>query len=252
MGPVVVTGGFGRVGKLVRPALAREYPLRVADRSAGEALPGEEVLVGDLARPGVAEEALAGASGVVHLAADPRTSASWEEVYHANVALTRRVLEAAAAQGVPRVVLASTVHTMGEYNRPEYHPVDPSWEPRPCCSYGLSKVVVEALGRLHADLTGTSVVCLRLGATGYSMDEARYLGVWLSDRDAGSLVLAALSAGPGWSAHFGMSANTRRHWDISSARKLGYEPRDDSESYAATAGPPTAPICRMFVGEDAP
>ncbi|MEU8402466.1 NAD(P)-dependent oxidoreductase [Nonomuraea sp. NPDC048892] len=252
MGPVVVTGGFGRVGRLVRPALLKKYPLRIVDRVTGAVSPGEEVVAGDLAEPGLAEEALAGASAVVHLAADPRTDARWEEVYHANVALTRRVLDAAATHAVPRVVLASTVHVMGEYNRPEHRPVGPGWEPRPCCSYGLSKLVVESLGRLHADQTGASVVCLRLGATGYPLSERRYLGVWLSDRDVGALMLAALRAGPGWSAHFGMSANTRRHWDITSAMKLGYEPRDDSEPYAATAGPPTVPICRMFVGEDAP
>ncbi|MEV0387371.1 NAD(P)-dependent oxidoreductase [Nonomuraea sp. NPDC050643] len=252
MGPVVITGGFGRVGRLVRPALLEAHPLRIVDRAGGPARPGEEVLAGDLHRPGVAEEALAGASGLVHLAADPRTTAGWEEVYHANVALTRRVLDAAAACGVPRVVLASSVHAMGEYNRPEHRPVDPAWEPRPCCAYGLSKVVVEALGRLHAELTGASVVGLRLGATGYDLDEARYLGMWLSDRDAGALVLAALTAGPGWSVHFGTSANTRRHWDITSARKLGYAPRDDSEPYAATAGPPTVPVCRMFTGRDTP
>ncbi|SEG99850.1 uronate dehydrogenase [Nonomuraea solani] len=251
MGPVVITGGFGRVGRLVRPALLEAYPLRVVDRTPGDTLPGEDVLIGDLSEPGTAEEALAGASGLVHLAADPRTAADWEEVFRANVALTRRVLDAAAAHDVPRIVLASSVHAMGEYNRPEHRPVDPAWEPRPCCSYGLSKVIVETQGRLHAELTGASVVGLRLGATGYSLAEARYLGMWLSDRDAGALMLAALTAGPGWSVHFGMSANTRRHWDIASARKLGYAPRDDSEPYAATAGPPTVPICRMFAGPDA-
>ena len=57
--------------------------------------------------------------------------------------------------------------------------MDPAWEPRPCCPYGLSKVVVEALGRLHAELTGAFVVCLRPGATpGYrkpDLDEAALL-----------------------------------------------------------------------------
>jgi uronate dehydrogenase len=213
----------------------------------GETLPGEEAVVAGLERAGVAEEVLAGASGLVHLAADPRAEASWEEAHRANVALTARVLDAAAARGVPRIVLASSVHAMGEYNRPEHRPVDPSWEPRPCCAYGLSKVIVESLGRLYAERTGASVVCLRLGATGYPLDEARYLGMWLSDRDAGTLLRAALTAGPGWSVHFGVSANTRRHWDIGSARKrLGYAPQDDSEPYAATAGPPTRMICRLF------
>ncbi|GAA3556441.1 NAD(P)-dependent oxidoreductase [Nonomuraea rosea] len=240
------------MGRLIRPALLAEHRLRIVDRVAGEVRPGEEAVIADLSRPGVPEQALAGASGVIHLAADPRVAASWEEVYHANVVLTRRVLDAASARGVPRVVLASTVHVMGEYNRPEHRPVDPAWEPRPCCSYGLSKVVVEALGRLHADRTGASVVGLRLGGLGYALDEARYLGMWLSGRDAGALMRAALTAGPGWSVHFGMSANTRRHWDLGSARKLGYAPQDDSEPYAATAGPPATVTCRIFDDRENP
>ncbi|MEU6715679.1 NAD(P)-dependent oxidoreductase [Nonomuraea sp. NPDC046802] len=253
MGPVVITGGFGRVGKLIRPALRKTYPLRIVDRVAGETAPGEETLVADLNAPGVAEEALAGAGGLIHLAANPRAEDTWEEVFDPNVSLTHRVLEAAAAQNVPKIVLASTVHVMGEYNRPEHRPVDPAWEPRPCCSYGLSKLVVESLGRVHAARTGASVVCLRLGTTGHPLTEARYLGMWLSGRDAGTLLCSALTAAPGWSVHFGVSANTRRHWDIGSAGKhLGYAPQDDSEPYAAEAGPPTVVVCRMFDDRENP
>jgi uronate dehydrogenase len=177
------------------------------DRVAGEVRPGEEAVIADLSRPGVPEQALAGASGVIYLAADPRVAASWEEVYQANVVLTRRVLDAASARGVPRLVLASTVHVMGD---------------------------------------------LRLGSLGHALDEARYLGMWLSGRDAGALMRAALTAGPGWSVHFGMSANTRRPWDLGSARKLGYAPQDDSEPYAATAGPPATVTCRIFDDRENP
>jgi uronate dehydrogenase len=251
----VVTGGFGRVGTLLRPALLGSHRLRLVDRVAGETGPGEEAMTADLADPGVADRALAGASALIHLAADARPSATWEEVHRANVAVTAGLLGAAAAHGVPRVVLASTVHAMGEYNRPEHYPVDPAWPPRPCCSYGLSKIVVESMGRLHAERTGASVVALRLGMTGYGASEQRYLGFWLSDGDVRALFTAALTAGPGWSVHFGVSANSRQQWDTgSAARELGYAPADDSERFAGTARPSTGlPArpgdhgrCRMF------
>jgi hypothetical protein len=47
--------------------------------------------------------------------------------------------------------------------------------------------------------------------------------------------------------HFGVSANTRNHWDITSARhELGYRPEDDSELLADRTGPSSGPVCRLF------
>jgi uronate dehydrogenase len=44
---------------------------------------------------------------------------------------------------------------------------------------------------------------------------------------------AALSApSPGFSVVWGVSANTRNWWDLTAARALGYEPKDDAEVYA--------------------
>jgi NAD+ dependent glucose-6-phosphate dehydrogenase len=168
-------------------------------------------------------------------------------VYAANVWTTQVVLDAAAAHAVPKIVLASSLHAAGEYNRPQYRPVDPRLDPRPCCAYGLGKVVLEALGRAHADRTGASVTCLRLGLTGWPPSERRYLGQWLSDDDAGRLMLAALGATERYGVHFGVSANTRDYWDTTSARReLGYRPEDDSEALADQAGPSSGPVCRLF------
>lgn len=246
---LVVTGGLGRVGTLLRPHLARHYRLRLVDLPAVAARE-KGVVAADLADPTDAERAVAGADAVIHLAAAPSPRITWDEAHAANIVPTRVLLEAAAAAGVPRLVLASSVHAMGEYNRPKHRPVDPSWAPRPCCPYGLSKVIIETLGRLHAERTGATVICLRLGLTGWPVTERRYLGMWLSEDDAARLFLAALSAPGRFGVHFGVSANTRRHWDTTSAvDELGYRPRDDSESLAEAAGPPAERLCRLF-GED--
>lgn len=244
---VVVTGAFGRVGAIVRPALRGQYRLRLVDRVSGPTAAGEEAVVADLADPDTGGRVLAGASALIHLAADGSPFAGWERAFAANVAPLRPLLDAAAAHRVPKLVLASSVHTMGGYNRPAHHPVDPAWSPRPCCDYGRSKVLVETMGALHAGRTGASVISLRLGLTGWPLDQVRYAGMWLSDRDAGSLFLGALRARIGHGAYFGVSANTRRHWDLTSARAdLGYDPRDDSEPLTASAGPPLDYVCGLF------
>ncbi|HEY3001642.1 MAG TPA: NAD(P)-dependent oxidoreductase [Kribbellaceae bacterium] len=243
---LVVTGGLGRVAGVLRSRLAERYELRLVDRETGRAAPGD-VIVADLAVPGAAGRVLAGADAVLHLAGDADPRIGWDRAYRANVVPARAVLDAAARHRIPRVVLASSLHVLGEYNRPEYRPVSDELPPRPCCPYGLSKVVVEALGRLHAGTTGASVVCLRLGLTGWPLTEARYLGMWLSDDDAGRLVRAALTTTVRYGTYIGVSANTRHHWDTAhAADDLGYHPHDDSEHLAATAGPPTETLCRLF------
>ncbi|GAB2675963.1 NAD-dependent epimerase/dehydratase family protein [Kribbella swartbergensis] len=243
---VVITGGQGRVAGVVLPQLRKHYRLRLVDRST-PAASGDEVVQADIGDPDAAYRAFEGADAILHLAANSSPWQSWDSVYAANVRPTHTVLEAAAAHAVPKIVLASSLHAVGEYNRPQYRPVDPRLDPRPCCSYGLGKVVLETLGRMHAARTGASVTCLRLGLTGWPLTERRYLGQWLSDGDAGRLVLAALNSREHYGVHFGVSANTRNHWDITSARhELGYRPEDDSEPLADRTGPSSGPVCRLF------
>jgi len=248
---VVVTGGLGRVATVLRPYLRPRYRLRLVDRAMPSepipAEPGVEVRQVDIGDPDAAYEVFDGADGILHLAANSSPWQDWNSVQVANVGSAQAVFEAAAARAVPKVVLASSLHAMGEYNRPQYRPVSPLLDPRPCCPYGLGKVVMEALGRSHAKRTGASVTCLRLGLTGWPLTEERYLGMWLSDGDAGRLVLAALQAREQYGVHFGVSANTRNQWDITSARhELGYVPEDDSELLADRTGPSSGPVCRLF------
>lgn len=243
---VVVTGGLGRVATVVLPWLRKHYRVRLVDRAATSGRTGEFV-ASDLGDSDAALRALAGADAVLHLAGNSSPWQTWDSVYAANVWTTQVVLEAAATHAVPKIVLASSLHAAGEYNRPQYRPVDPRLDPRPCCPYGLGKAVLEALGRMHADRTGASVTCLRLGLTGWPLAERRYLGQWLSDDDAGRLMLAALQAQERYGVHFGVSANTRNYWDTTSSRhELGYRPEDDSEALADQAGPSSGPICRLF------
>lgn len=247
---VVVTGGLGRVATVLQPWLRKHYRLRLVDRlvdRSAQAGPGEEIQQADIGDPDAAYRAFEGADAILHLAANSSPSQTWDSVYAANVRPAGTVLEAAAAHAVPKIVLASSLHAMGEYNRPSYRPVDPRLDPRPCCPYGLGKVALETLGRTHAERTGASVTCLRLGLTGWPLTERRYLGMWLSDGDAGRLVLAALQAREQCGVHFGVSANIRNHWDITSARhELGYRPEDDSDLLAGACGPSSGPVCRLF------
>jgi nucleoside-diphosphate-sugar epimerase len=235
---LIVTGGLGRVATVLRPVLPPDT--RLIDLQ-----PGAEQL--DLSDPHQAAEAVRGADAVLHLAASPSPGQDWSTAYWGNVAVTE-VLLRACERRVPRIVLASSVHAMGLYHRSGRELISPEWTPWPCCAYGASKVAVENLGRRHAERYGVSVICLRLGSTGYPLLEQRYANMQLSDRDARQLVLAALTADVQFGVYFGVSANTPARWDITNARaELGYQPVDDSAVLDIPEDQPYEfPNCHMF------
>lgn len=231
---VVVTGAAGGVAGLLRPHLRAGFDVRLVDRRPPEtpAVSGEECVVGDLASPEFAASVVAGADAVVHLAGLPGPRSAWRELLPANIGLTATVLDAAVAAGVPRVVYASSVHAAGRYDLEGRTPVDPSWLARPCCMYGASKVACEASGSWYSDRYQLAVICLRLGWVQPRPRTPRALTCWLSPHDLGELVGCALRAEVGYGIYFGVSANTRNHWDITNARAdLGYRPRDDAERF---------------------
>ncbi|MFE7244311.1 hypothetical protein [Streptomyces sp. NPDC057580] len=116
--------------------------------------------------------------------------------------------------------------------------VTPEMPPRPDGLYGVSKVAVEALGRLYADKFGLSVVCLRIGSFEDAPTERRHLATWLSPRDCLGFVRAALTTSDiNFATVYAVSANTRRFWDVEAGSALGYTPVDDAEAFAPRMPP---------------
>ena len=257
-GLVLVTGAAGRIGTVLRGGLPeRGWALRSLDVvPIPDPRPGEEDVVADVSDLAAMVDATQGASAVVHLAGIAGES-TWPAILHANIQGTYAVLEAARRAGVSRVVLASSNHATGYTPRPEDGLLrEEDAPPRPDTYYGVSKVTMEALGSLYVDRYGLDVVCLRIGSAFHEPTTVRHLSTWLSPADTVSLVDAALRApSPGFAVVWGVSANTRRWWDLTAARALGYEPADDAEVYAEAlieaAGEPdlTDPVHARVGGE---
>jgi dihydroflavonol-4-reductase len=114
----LVTGANGFVGSHVaRMLVERGERVKILVRpqsslKALEGLPVEKVY-GDLRDPKSLERAVQGTGRVFHVAADYRLGVSNpQEIYDANVAGTRNLLEASSRAGVRRIVVTSSVATI--------------------------------------------------------------------------------------------------------------------------------------------
>jgi NADP-dependent aldehyde dehydrogenase len=253
---VLITGATGTIGGFLRTRLPRPgRTLRLLDVvPPPEPGPGEavEVLTGSITDQATLAAACDGADAIIHLGGQSREH-TWEEILAVNIDGTQRVLAAARAAGVGRVVLASSNHaagfrTIGE-DGPDGLRADSS--PRPDTYYGVSKAAMEALGALYHDRFGMAVLCLRIGTCAERPWDERGLFTWLSPDDAGRLFEACLSAPePGYRVVWGVSANTRGICSLREAKALGYQPRDDAEQFAAelTGAPASSTAAQVFLG----
>jgi nucleoside-diphosphate-sugar epimerase len=118
---VFVTGGGGFIGRSVVRLLTGRRDTVVAvvrdpARSAALAAMGATLVVGDLSTIDQLRSGMTGADAVIHLAGIYRIGIRQKDrpaMLDANVGATQRVLDAAVAAGVPRIVYVSTVNTFG-------------------------------------------------------------------------------------------------------------------------------------------
>jgi uronate dehydrogenase len=229
---VLLTGAAGGVGGLIRPLLRPQFRLRLSDRAPISDLTAEEEdAPADLGDMAALREAVRGVDGIIHLGGYS-VEADFATVHAANIIGATNLFEAARLEGVRRIVFASSNHVVGFYKRTERLPVDVTV--RPDSRYGLSKAYGEALASLYADRYGAEVVSIRIGHITPQPVTVRDLAIWLSPRDFCQLLQIGLTTpDPGHTIIYGMSDNQRAWWDNSAAFRLGYQPQDRSEDYAA-------------------
>ena len=118
---VALTGGAGFIGGAVARALAARSDdvvalVRDVDRPGRLNEIGAMLVEDDLSDTGRLTRALDGADAVIHSAGSYRIGVPPSErdaMWDANVGTTTRVLDAAVAAGVPRIVYVSTVNVFG-------------------------------------------------------------------------------------------------------------------------------------------
>lgn len=229
---VLITGAAGRIGTALRPLLRSTYRLRLVDVRAVSDPGPDEFVQADTSDLAAMQAACHGVDAVLHLAGNPNTAATWDEVRTTNIDSTYCVFEAARRAHAGKVILASTNHVMGFYNLEGAWPIGVDAPIRPDSLYGVSKAFGEALARYYADTFEMSMICLRIGwFTPRDPTVPGLQPLWISARDLAQVVGLCIETPRRYAVYNATSNNSQRHWDLQVTRdELGYAPQDDVSS----------------------
>lgn len=149
--PILITGGAGFIGSnLVDALVARGHAVRILDNFStgrrsnlpdGDAV---QIIEGDVADAAVVRRAVDGCRAVVHLAAVASVQASVDDplgTHLSNLIGTLNLCEAMRAEGVRRVVFASSAAVYG--NNGEGQAIDENTPKAPLTPYAADKLASE-------------------------------------------------------------------------------------------------------------
>ena len=235
---VLVTGAAGNIGSYFAQQSHQKYQLRLMVRGDEEANEIDaikkfgEIVEADVSSLDDMKRVCDGIDTVLHLAANPSPSATWDSVLNVNIAGAYNTFIAAKASNCRRVIYASSIHAVSGY--PSDVQVKTSEPVNPGDLYGVSKCFGEALARYMAEQEKLSAICLRIGAfqpieAAKDPDSIGMLDAWISRRDCNQLIERCIDVEELKFAIFhGLSDNRFKRLDISDARELlGYSPQDD-------------------------
>jgi nucleoside-diphosphate-sugar epimerase len=231
---VLLTGAAGRIGSFLTRHLATRYSFVLTDVQPPVDTYGFPFTAADISDLEAMRALCRDIDTVVHLAADPRTTASWEDLLAPNMIGVQNIFQAAHEAGCRRVIYASSVNAVAGYPRDVQ--VHTSMPVRPLNLYGASKAWGEAVACFYADQRGLSSICLRFGwvltrDSEHLRPDHPLLDMVLTYEDLAKLVVGSIDAPDDlrFGIFHGVSNNRWKRLDISDARAiLGYKPEDDA------------------------
>lgn len=148
----------------------------------------------------------------------------------ANIEGLYNLYEAARANGQPRIVFATSNHTVGYHHQETRLSADCTLKPDSL--YGVSKCFGEALASMYHSKFGQETALVRIGSCAERPINHRAMATWFSPDDFVSLIAAVFRVRRlGCPVIWGVSANDECWWDNSAVGYLGWQPKDNSERF---------------------
>lgn len=221
---IAITGANGTIGTVLQEGLKDDFSITPLD------LPDH-----DVRNYRNLQEAVADHNAIIHLAWNSQVDNFQSgQISSDNSIMFQNVYKAALEEGVPRVIMASSVHADKFYGWTNKELMSTDRKPFPDSPYGAHKVFMELMGQYFSK-KGLQVVCIRFGGINpqnepplnpQPPDERK---VWLSHRDCVSLVHSILqteTVPDNFSVIYAVSDNQGRIHDL--ANPFGWTPQDKS------------------------
>jgi nucleoside-diphosphate-sugar epimerase len=193
--PLLITSAGSELAQKLARGLSAQYAVRLTERKAVRV--EHEFVECALGHDSPTNDVVRGAAAIVHVA-EPLPEDTAEQQIDLTTRCTYNLLLAAAAEGVPLVVMLSTLDVMDGYDA--NLTVSETWRPRPPTEPRvLAKHLGEFTCREFAREGKVNVVVLRLGKVVRS-EEVRdrpFDPLWVDDRDVVQAVSSALASKPG-------------------------------------------------------
>ena len=230
---LLITGAAGTLGKLARARLGHMADvLRLSDiADMDPAQNNEEVVPCDLGDEAAVHDLVQGCDGILHLGGIS-VERSWDQIQRGNITGVYNLYEAARAHGHPRILFATSNHTIGYYRQDQVLSVsDPV---KPDGLYGVSKCFGEAMASMYHSKFGQETALVRIGSCLDKPRDRRMMSTWLSPDDFVSLIECVFRAPMlGCPVIWGVSDNNAGWWNTETAKLVGWRPKDNSEIFRA-------------------
>jgi len=228
---VLITGGAGRVGGAVTARFVENgWDVRVLGIVPDVKLEGAEYVLCDINDYPKLREQVRGCQAIVHLAAIPSpTMVPHSDMYRINTAGTFNVFEAADAEGVGRIVQASSINAIGcawglTDVAPQYFPIDEAHPSVTTDPYSFSKKIVEDIGDYYWRRCGISSVGLRLPAVYFPEEISNK--TYLQQRDRMKHLLNTLAQMPEQERASRLAAVRKSVLEFRGQRNMEYPNKD--------------------------
>lgn len=234
MKKILITGGFGKIGKHFIQNFHHKYKITVADITTDRATFDKNVRIenADLMDFLVCAKLCEGIDTVIHLAGIVDPISESDEILETNIKTTQNIFKAALKAKCKRLIFASSAQTIESY--PTDIQINKNMLVKPKNIYGVSKCFGEALAAYHAYNNGISAICLRIGAYEFPSDftqmNARDLSAFLHPDDFNQLLVGCIETHDiKYEVLNAISDNRYKRLDITESKeKVGYRPKADA------------------------